>query len=114
VILRGISYNPETASGYEGTVAAEMAGAKAGEASDRWGWNPLRDHVAKSTARPEVSLIALACAGYEKTIDKDSWRSPSVRHVDYLTRLTSWGYAVSPVEQIILDSATPAQDHVAA
>ncbi|MDQ1623909.1 MAG: hypothetical protein QOH19_2327, partial [Actinomycetota bacterium] len=38
----------------------------------------------------------------------------SVRHIDYLTRLIAWGYAVSPVEQIILDSAKPAQDHVAA
>jgi ParB family transcriptional regulator, chromosome partitioning protein len=68
-----------------------MAGAKTGEASDRWGWNPLRDHVAKSMARPEVSLIALVCAGFEKTIAKDSWRSPSSGHIDYLTRLVSWG-----------------------
>jgi ParB family chromosome partitioning protein len=111
--VHAITHHPETASGYEGTVAAEMAGAKTGEASDGWGWNPLRDHVAKSTARPEVSLIALVCAGYEKTIAKDSWRSPSIRHIDYLTRLTSWGYTVSPVEQLILDSATPQQDHAA-
>jgi ParB family chromosome partitioning protein len=51
-----------------------------------------------------VSLIALVCAGYEKTIAKDSWRSPDVRHIDYLTRLITWGYTVSPVEQLILDS----------
>lgn len=70
--------------------------------------------MAKSTARPEVSLIALVCAGYEKTIAKDSWRSPSIRHIDYLTRLIAWRYTASPVEQIIFDSAAPAQDHEAA
>ena len=90
--VHAITHHCETASGYEGAVASEMAGTKVGEASERWGWNPLRDHVAKSTARPEVSLIALVCAGYEKTIAKDSWRSPSVRHIDYLTQLITWGY----------------------
>jgi ParB family chromosome partitioning protein len=111
--VHAITHHSETASGYEGKVAAEMAGAKMGEASDRWGWNPLRDHVAKSTARPEVSLIALVCAGYEKTIAKDSWRSPNVRHIDYLTQLITWGYTPSEVEQIILDSGKPAQEDAA-
>ncbi|NHW48713.1 chromosome partitioning protein ParB, partial [Paenarthrobacter sp. MSM-2-10-13] len=86
-----LTHHPETASGYDGKVAAEMVGAKS-EESDRWGWNPLRDHVAKSTARPEFSLIALVCAGYEKTIAKDSWRSPSQTHRDYLNQLVLWGY----------------------
>jgi hypothetical protein len=90
--VHAITHHPETASGYEGIVAAEMAGAKVGEESGRWGWNPLRDHVAKTTARPEVSLIALVCAGYEKTIARDSWRSPSKRHTDYLAELVAWGY----------------------
>jgi ParB family chromosome partitioning protein len=51
-----------------------------------------------------VSLIALICAGYEKTIAKDSWRSPGRSHVSYLTQLVTWGYTPSEVEQIILDS----------
>jgi ParB family chromosome partitioning protein len=101
--VHAITHHPETASGYDGKVAADMAGAKV-EDTDRWGWNPLRDHVAKTTARPEVALIALVCAGYEKTIAKDSWRSPSQTHRDYLTQLVTWGYTASEVEQIILDS----------
>jgi ParB family chromosome partitioning protein len=101
--VHAITHHPETASGYDGKVAADMAGAKV-EESDRWGWNPLRDHVAKTTARPEVALIALVCAGYEKMIAKDSWRSPSRTHRDYLTQLVTWGYTASEVEQIILDS----------
>jgi hypothetical protein len=36
--VHAITHHPETASGYEGTVAAEMAGAKTGETSDRWTW----------------------------------------------------------------------------
>jgi ParB family chromosome partitioning protein len=86
-----ITHHSETASGCEGKVAAEMVGAKV-EESNAWAWNPLREHVAKTTARPKFSLIALVCAGYEKTIAKDSWRSPGQTHRDYLTQLVTWGY----------------------
>ncbi|MFE4835317.1 ParB/RepB/Spo0J family partition protein [Arthrobacter sp. NPDC056691] len=111
--VHAITHHSETASGYDGKVAAEMVGAKV-EESTAWAWNPLRDHVAKSTARPEFSLIALVCAGYEKTIAKDSWRSPSQTHRDYLTQLVTWGYTASQTEQMILDSGKPAEDDAAA
>ncbi|WP_144663193.1 ParB/RepB/Spo0J family partition protein [Paenarthrobacter nicotinovorans] len=108
-----LTHHPETASGYDGKVAADMVGAKSDE-TDRWGWNPLRDHVAKSTARPEFSLIALVCAGYEKTIAKDSWRRPSQNHRDYLNQLVEWGYTASETEQMIIDSGKPAEETEAA
>jgi ParB family chromosome partitioning protein len=111
--VHAITHHSETASGYEGKVAAEMVGAKV-EESNAWAWNPLRDHVAKTTTRPEFSLIALVCAGYEKTIAKDSWRSPSQTHRDYLTQLVTWGYTPSEVEQIIIDSGKPTEDETAA
>ncbi|MCU1567505.1 MAG: ParB-like partition protein, partial [Pseudarthrobacter sp.] len=101
--VHAITHHSETASGYEGKVAAEMVGAKF-EESTQWAWNPLRDHVARTTTRPEFSLIALICAGYEKTLAKDSWRSPSQTHRDYLNQLVHWGYTASDVEQIIIDS----------
>jgi ParB family chromosome partitioning protein len=106
--VHAITHHPETASGYDGEVAAGMVGAKVDEAKT-WGWNPLRTHVAKSTARPEFSLIALICAGYEKTIAKDSWRSASQTHRDYLNQLVLWGYKASTVEQLIIDSGTLAE-----
>lgn len=111
--VHAITHHPETASGYDGEVAAEMAGAKI-EGSKTWGWNPLRTHVAKSAARPEVSLLALVCAGYEKTIAKDSWRSPSQAHRDYLNQIVLWGYTASEVEQIIIDSGQPTEEESAA
>ncbi len=101
--VHAITHHAEVTSGYESDVAAEMAGAKI-EGKETWGWNPLRDHVAKTTTRPEVSLIALICAGYERTIAKDSWRSPARSHIVYLTHLVTWGYTPSAVEQIVLDS----------
>ena len=110
--VHAITHHPETASGYDGKVAAEMIGAKF-EESDRWAWNPFRDNVAKSTTRPEFSLIALVCAGFEKTIAKDSWRSPSQTHRDYLNELITWGYTPSEVEQIILDSVKPTEEETA-
>lgn len=111
--VHAITHHPETASGYDGEVAAEIAGAKI-EGSKTWGWNPLRTHVAKSGARPEISLLALICAGYEKTIAKDSWRSPSQTHRDYLNQLITWGYTASEVEQIIIDSGKPTEEESAA
>jgi len=110
--VHALTHHPETVSGYDAKVAAGMVGAKFDD-TDRWGWNPLREHVAKSTARPEFSMIALVCAGYEKTIAKDSWRSPSQTHRDYLDQLVAWGYTVSEVEKIILDSGTPAENEAA-
>jgi ParB family chromosome partitioning protein len=101
--VHAITHHPGTASGYDGKVATEMVGAKTGEESDRWGWNPLRDHVAKTTARPEFALLALICAGYEKTIQKDSWRSAGQVHKDFLNQLVTWGYTPSEVERIIID-----------
>ena len=101
--VHAITHHSEVASGYDGEVAATMAGAKI-EGEKSWAWNPLKDHVAKTTARPDVSLIALICAGYEKTIAKDSWRSPHSSHRDYLNQLVTWGYTASETEQIIIDS----------
>ncbi|WP_104140897.1 ParB/RepB/Spo0J family partition protein [Arthrobacter sp. ZGTC131] len=109
--LHAITHHPETASGYDGKVATEMIGARTGAESDRWGWNPLRDHVAKTTVRPEFALLALICAGYEKTIQKDSWRSAGEVHNAYLAQLVAWGYKASEVEQLILDKhQTQAED----
>jgi ParB family chromosome partitioning protein len=70
------------------------------------GLEPVAGPPARTTARPEFSLIALICAGYEKTIQKDSWRSAEKRHFRYLNQLTIWGYTASAVEQIILDNHT--------
>jgi hypothetical protein len=47
--VHAITHDPETASGYDGKVATEMIGAKTGEDTDRWGWNPLRDHTTKTS-----------------------------------------------------------------
>ncbi len=109
--VHALTHHSEVASGYEPAVAAEMAGVKI-EGKHTWGWNPLRDHVAKTTTRPEVPMIALVSAGFEKTIAKDSWRSPARSHIAYLTQLVSWGYTPSEVEQIILDSTNQPDEYM--
>lgn len=101
--VHAITHHPETASGYEGKVAAEMIGAKI-EETNRWGWNPLKDHTAETKNRPEFSLIALICAGYEKQIPKDAWRRPSQAQKDYLNQLVAWGYTASETEKLIIDA----------
>ena len=111
--VHAITHHSETASGYDGEVAAQMVSAKI-EGEKTWAWNPLREHVAKTATRPEFSLIALVCAGYEKTIAKDSWRSPSQTHRDYLNQLVLWGYTPSEVENLIIDSDKPAEEETEA
>ncbi|GAB2714204.1 hypothetical protein GCM10027038_10620 [Arthrobacter bambusae] len=98
--VHALTHHPETARVYEGSVAAEMIGAKF-EESTMWGWNPLKDHVAGTTSRAEFSLIALVCAGYEKQIPKDAWRNPGQSAKDYLNQLVLWGYTTAEVEKII-------------
>ena len=107
-----LTHHPDIARTYDGEVAADMVGAKA-DGGKSWGWNPLRDHVAKTNARPEFSLIALVCAGYEKTLAKDPWRSPSQTHRDYLNQLVAWGYTASETEQMIIDNGKPAEEEAA-
>lgn len=101
--LHAITHHPETASGYDGKVAAEMIGAKF-EEFNAWAWNPLKEHVAGTTARPEFSLTALVCAGYEKQIPKDAWRRPGQAQKTYLNQLVTWGYTPSETEKIIIDA----------
>jgi ParB family chromosome partitioning protein len=110
--VHAITHHTDVARTYDGEVAAEMVSAKI-DGHKSWAWNPLKDHVAKSTARPEFSLIALVCAGYEKTIAKDSWRNPFQSHRDYLNQLILWGYTPSEVEQIIIVSGKPAEEEAA-
>jgi ParB family transcriptional regulator, chromosome partitioning protein len=43
--------------------------------------------------------------GYEKQIHKDSWRRPGQVHQDYLNQFVTWGYTLSDVERIIIDTA---------
>ncbi|BCW86491.1 hypothetical protein NicSoilE8_41640 (plasmid) [Arthrobacter sp. NicSoilE8] len=107
--VHAITHHAETARSYDGEVAADMVSAKI-DGEKAWAWNPLRDHVAKTTTRPEFSLIALVCAGYESTMAKDAWRTPSQTHRDYLNQLVTWGYVPSEVEQIIIDSDKPAPE----
>ncbi|MCD4850803.1 ParB/RepB/Spo0J family partition protein [Paenarthrobacter nitroguajacolicus] len=110
--VHAITHHTEVARSYDGEVAAVMVSAKI-DGQKSWAWNPLKDHVAESPARPEFSLIALVCAGYESTIAKDSWRRPSQTHRDYLNQLVTWGYTPSEVEQIIIDSGKPAEEDTA-
>lgn len=67
--VHAITHHSEVASGYDGEVAATMAGAKI-EGEKSWEWNPLKDHVAKTTTRPEVSLIALIAPGMKRPSPK--------------------------------------------
>ena len=109
-VLHAITQHSEV-TGYDGAVAADMAGAKLDQSkAGSWGWNPLREHVAKSTARPEIGLIALVCAGFEKGIPKDAWRSASKANAHYLNQLVTWGYTPAEVEQIIIDKNTATAD----
>lgn len=67
--VHAITHDPETASGYEGTVAAEMAGAKTGGEPGP-GWPTTPEH---GTTSPNAPKKAAATA---KSADPSSATSP--------------------------------------
>lgn len=93
-----------TARDYDNGVVAALLGLAETKTSHSGypALNRLAQHVTDHPARPEIVLIALACAAFEGDLPRDTWRHP---HPDaakfYLTQLAEWGYTLSEVEQII-------------
>lgn len=50
------------------------------------------------------ALVAFAAARVEASMPKDFWRSPATQHGVHLRQLVEWGYTLSDVEQLALDT----------
>ncbi|MFI5593511.1 chromosome partitioning protein ParB [Amycolatopsis sp. NPDC051758] len=58
-----------------------------------------------SPARATTLTVALLVAALEKSTGTHTWRGPTQEAQAYFTQLKSWGYPLSPVEQLVLQPA---------
>ena len=72
--------------------------------------HPVAEAAATATpARAGVLTLGLLLGGLESTVTRDAWRRPTAAHQAYFTALRDWGYPLSDVEQLVLQS-TPDAD----
>lgn len=65
---------------------------------------PERSAALGSPHKATAFLLAAAFAEVEEHMQKDFWRSPQERQVVMLEALASWGYTLSDVEQLAVDT----------
>ncbi|SJN25211.1 Chromosome (plasmid) partitioning protein ParB [Microbacterium esteraromaticum] len=58
------------------------------------------DFLAAHPAKAGHVTLAIVLGGIEASTGRDTWRHPREETAHYLQTLTSWGYTLSPVEQI--------------
>lgn len=86
------------------TAAADMLGIKAPESSGYYQPSALDGWVAQHPTKALHAAVAVVLGGYEEATHKDTWRNPTDRDATYLARLVAWGYVLSDVEQIVIDT----------
>lgn len=74
-----------------------------------WSGDKLAALVDANPGKASVVTLAVVLAGIESHTSKDTWRHPTRDMSAYFGQLTAWGYAVSEVEQIVIDHATAAE-----
>ena len=91
-------------------VAAFILGVEGVKRSDYYAPNPFDGWAAQHPTKALHATLAVVIGGYEEATNKDTWRNPGQDDAAYFTRLASWGYTLSEVEQIVLDTAAKADD----
>lgn len=97
-----------TVRDHSDTLAADLLGIPDGETTySRYpALTRLDQHVTDNPARPEMTLLAIAFAGFENNLRRDTWRETRpVAARFYLNQLETWGYTLSEVEKIITTTA---------
>ncbi|WP_295792182.1 ParB/RepB/Spo0J family partition protein [uncultured Microbacterium sp.] len=102
--LTGNRYSVGSALREGNTIAADLLGVEGATRSDYFQPSPLDGWAAKHPTKALHAAVAVVIGGYEEATNKDTWRNPSSSDAEYLTRLTTWGYVLSDVEQIVIDT----------
>ncbi|PPF18077.1 ParB/RepB/Spo0J family partition protein [Rathayibacter rathayi] len=64
--------------------------------------------VEANPAKARLVALAVVLGGQEANTSKESWRRGDERTAAHFRQLAAWGYALSPVEQIVTGNTTPA------
>lgn len=108
--LTGNRYSVGSAVQKGNAVAAFILGVEGVKRSDYYAPNPFDGWTAQHPTKALHATLAVVIGGYEEATNKDTWRNPGQDDAAYFTRLASWGYTLSEVEQIVLDTAAKADD----
>jgi ParB family transcriptional regulator, chromosome partitioning protein len=73
-----------------------------------WAPDKLGTHIDGNPGKVQHIALAVVIGGIESHTSKDTWRHTSAPAAAYFAQLAAWGYAVSEVEQIVLDTVTAA------
>lgn len=65
--------------------------------------------VEANPGKARLVALAVVLAGAESNTSKESWRRGDERAAAFFRQLAAWGYALSPVEQIVTGDTTPAE-----
>lgn len=69
-----------------------------------YGRDNLAPLVERTPAKAAHVALAIVLGGIEDSTGKHTWRYPTERDAAYFRRLAAWGYALSDVEQIVIDT----------
>ncbi|PPG79306.1 chromosome partitioning protein [Rathayibacter sp. AY1D2] len=64
--------------------------------------------VEANPAKARLVALAVVLAGQEANTSKESWRRGDARAAAHFRQLAAWGYALSPVEQVVTGDTTAA------
>ncbi|KQP96157.1 MULTISPECIES: ParB/RepB/Spo0J family partition protein [unclassified Rathayibacter] len=64
--------------------------------------------VEANPAKARLVALAVVLGGQEANTSKESWRRGDERAAAHFRQLAAWGYALSPVEQVVTGESTPA------
>jgi len=86
------------------------------EESTRYGVDNLAALVERTPSKAAHVALAIVLGGIENATSKNTWRYPDPSDAAYLRQLAAWGYGLSEVEQLVIDTidaknTTPTIDH---
>ncbi|KQQ09609.1 ParB/RepB/Spo0J family partition protein [Rathayibacter sp. Leaf296] len=64
--------------------------------------------VEANPAKARLVALTVVLGGQEAHTSKESWRRGDERTAEHFRQLAAWGYALSPVEQVVTGDSTPA------
>ncbi|KQR65764.1 hypothetical protein ASF89_00760 [Frigoribacterium sp. Leaf172] len=89
------------ALGESNTLAATLLGVEA--TASYWKQTAIEEYATAHPAKALHVAVAVTLGGIEASTSKGTWRNPSERDELYFEQLAAWGYALSEVEQIVVD-----------
>lgn len=85
--------------------AAALVGIEGVEPSSYYGPNAFDGWAQEHPTKPLHAALAVVFGSYEEGMHENTWDNGDRASAAYLTRLASWGYGLSDIEQMVIDRA---------